>query len=153
MRLIKTFALLCMLTTFAVCSGCSKHDGAMPLEKDIVVKYLNKTAKNISDESNKNTSNDEMAQRKFVTDAMVKPMEELGYNYDKTINNFAKKVLARDMPVNDSELVTNINDILIFANEVKGLSLKNGQITKETKGLLDQLAQSRQLRGSFPTDK
>lgn len=151
MRLIKTVALICMLTAFAVSAGCSKSGSAMPAEKDILGKYLNQTAKNVSAESNKNTGNDEMAQRKFVTDAIVKPMEELGYSYDKTINNFAKQLLARNMP-NDLELVTNINDILIFANQVKELSLKNGQITIETKGLLDQLAQSRQLRGSFPTD-
>lgn len=152
MRLMKAVALICMLTAFAVSSGCSKSGSAMPAEKDILVKYLNQTAKNVSAESNKNTGNDEMTQRKFVTDAIVKPMEDLGYNYDKSINNFAKKLLAKDVPANDPELVTNINDVLIFANEVKELSLKNGQITKETKGLLDQLAQSRQLRGSFPTD-
>lgn len=153
MRSIKTLALMCILAVFAVSSGCKKSEKVMPVETEIVVKYLNQIASTVNEQTKVNTDNDEKAITKFVTEAIVAPMEKSGYNYDKSINNFAKKVLARDLQTNDPELVKNINDILIFANGVKEVSLKNGQISKETKGLLDQLDQSNQLRGSFPVEK
>ncbi len=123
--------------------GCSKQQKAMPITQKNVAEYMqgvDKAVKGINPSEYAATKGDEAKHKEMFYRTFIKPMNDLGYDYDKTIHAIAEKVLKREIPATDVQMTRLIGDMIVLGRFTKDGAFKHGYITKETKELLEKIA-------------
>ena len=136
-----------LIVLFGVClslsCGCSKPDKPMPLTKENLTQYLRNTqavTKRTDPKEYETAKGDPNKQKMVFYKFYVKPMETMGYSYDKTISDMAGKFLAKTLLTTDPAFSMELSDLLTFAKDTREAAYQLGFISVDTKGLLDQVS-------------
>jgi hypothetical protein len=137
----KINGILRLVAIIALLSACSKADGEMPLTRENLLSYRTKLVESqnaiTSADREKSKSSVEGSVRLFKA-TFVKPMEELGYSYDKTVHAYAETVASGKLP-QDPETKAQTEGMVMMAKSTGDFAVKNGLISGETKRVLDSI--------------
>lgn len=140
MQTLNRMLILLLVLSCIGFTGC-KGGREMPATSENIMNYLNKVdlaQKSVTPAEDEKAKTDEKASEQLIAKVLVTPMTEMGFDYDKTINSYARKVLEKNLP-GDPRVQQMMIQTLEIANGVKEIIVKNGYITNDTKVLLDQL--------------
>lgn len=129
-------ALLCGCTSNTV-----REKDPMPFTKNAIVQYMQKSnavVKATNPAEVLASKGNPEKQKELMYKCYIQPMEACGYNYDKTITNLCKALLAKRVNFPDMETTIMFSDLLTFAKDTRDFEFKSGFISQETKDLLDK---------------
>jgi hypothetical protein len=131
-----------VVAMLALMLACSKPEQPMPLTKENIVSYRNKLVDSqnaLTAKDRENASKSPEGAADLFSRTFVKPMEDMGYSYDKTIRLYAHDIVDGKIPVGDPDVKTLAEGVVLMAKMTGDVALKNGFITEETKKLLDRI--------------
>ncbi len=123
-------------------SGCSKSEKAMPITRENVTSYMQRVdsaVKGATQAEYMAARTDTAKQKELFYRSFVKPMNDMGYGYDRTIYAMTSKVLKKEMPVTDGQMAPLVGDMVVLARFTKEAAFKYGFISTDTKALLEKL--------------
>ena len=138
----KILARSAAVALLALMLACSKSDQPMPLTKENIQSYRDKLVESqnaLTTKDREKARNSAEGEAELFSRTFVKPMEDLGYNYDKTIRLYAGSIVEGKIPARDPETKTMAEGLVLMAKMTEDVALKNGFITDETKKMLDRI--------------
>lgn len=123
--------------------GCGKKEAPMPLTSENVATYernIEVAVKGINPKDLADVKGDQEKKKRVMYLCFIKPLEQMGYSYDKTIGDLAGKLLTKNLVTPDSATTMKVSDMLTFAKNSRETELKFGFISQDTKQQLDRVA-------------
>ena len=134
------------LAVLFICLGilftaCSKQDQAMPITKKNLNKYFKAADESVQnfmaeEKANETVKMNDAQKAEFLTKILVKPIEEMGYSYDKTIAAAAQMIISKDYPSDDLEFQLALSKLLEVPGQRKLFFYEHKLISEETRNLL-----------------
>lgn len=136
MKIQRGVKIVLIFMVLLLISACTKSE-PMPVTKENILRYLKKVEKAVESitakEAGQAKGGDEKKQAEIVRKMFVKPIEDMGYNYDKTVNLIATKLIDKDYSATDFEMQGLMVGFMQFVPR------KSNFISQETKAVLERL--------------
>ncbi|MCX5716887.1 MAG: hypothetical protein NTW44_00975 [Nitrospirae bacterium] len=142
MKIQRGMAVVIIFMVLLLVSACTKNE-PMPLTEKNILSYVDKVekaAKSLKERTKKEPIQARVDEKKVAEDfrkTFVKSMEDMGYNYDKTIRIAAIKYIEKDYSRLEDQY--NLVALLLFPVQVKDLLVRSNIISQETKVVLDKV--------------
>jgi hypothetical protein len=122
-------------------SACTKNE-PMPLTKKNILSYLQKMgeySQSITIKETESAKGDEKKRAEMLRRILAKAVEDMGYNYDKTIRIAATKIIEKDYPATDFEMQNSLTAMVLLPVQLREELVKLNIISRETKEVLDKI--------------
>lgn len=120
-------------------TACSKQDEAMPLTKKSLHEYFqaaDKAGRSFTAEEKETGKNNDAVRLELLKKVLVKPIENRGYSYDRTIRAAAQMVINKQYPPDDLEFQLALSKLLQVPGQRKLYFYEHKLISEETRNLL-----------------
>jgi len=143
MRVRKNMERACIVLLLVMTAACGKTDReAMPITRENILVYQEKLVESqdtITGREKQAVHESPEKAAKVFRKTFVAPLEEMGYDYDRTVRAIAQALLDGTVPGNDPEVRAMAEGVIVMAKGTEPFAVKHGFISPETKKVLDHI--------------
>lgn len=115
--------------------------GVMPPTENNILSYAKNMKIALKNTVMPSHNSSEKEQAMYYKKTLAEPLGKLGYNFDKTIKDYAQKFLSKEVTGDKNpQVATLMYGVILIPMEMRVLLSNQGVISKETRKVLDELS-------------